>query len=256
MDVSSRLIDQTKQFHSQAMELMELPLGTVTGGLAWAECGFCVLAAGDIPQAGDLFQKGLTVPSAFMLLARPMLLAGSAFVALGRNDVAGAAEIVREAREFAEERSMRHFYPLMSLADAQVSLASGDTAGALESFGRAEELALEMGMLPLAWKARAGAAQVLASMDREEESAAKKSEALSLIHELADLFEDQNLGSMYLEDAIKTLVLSQLGFGNCLRKRLRLLPFFRSVDVGGWQPWDENGMWSGWKGKNETSWND
>ena len=54
----------------------------------------------------------------------------------------------------------------------------------------------------------------------------------------------------------KKLVLSQLGFGNCLRKRLRLLPFFRSVDVGGWQPWDENGMWSGWKGKNETSWND
>ena len=52
------------------------------------------------------------------------------------------------------------------------------------------------------------------------------------------------------------LVLSQLGFGNCLRKRLRLLPFFRSVDVGGWQPWDEYGMWSGWKGKNETSWND
>ena len=55
---------------------------------------------------------------------------------------------------------------------------------------------------------------------------------------------------------VGVLVLSQLGFGNCLRKRLRLLPFFRSVDVGGWQPWDENGMWSGWKGKNETSWND
>ena len=59
----------------------------------------------------------------------------------------------------------------------------------------------------------------------------------------------KSLGYLYL-------VLSQLGFGNCLRKRLRLLPFFRSVDVGGWQPWDENGMWSGWKGKNETSWND
>ena len=58
------------------------------------------------------------------------------------------------------------------------------------------------------------------------------------------------------EELDTKLVLSQLGFGNCLRKRLRLLPFFRSVDVGGWQPWDENGMWSGWKGKNETSWND
>ena len=50
------------------------------------------------------------------------------------------------------------------------------------------------------------------------------------------------------------LVLSQLGFGNCLRKRLRLLPFFRSVDVGGWQPWDENGMWFG-KGRTRP-WND
>ena len=62
------------------------------------------------------------------------------------------------------------------------------------------------------------------------------------------------LGGLCLHSMV--LVLSQLGFGNCLRKRLRLLPFFRSVDVGGWQPWDENGMWSGWKGKNETSWND
>ena len=63
-------------------------------------------------------------------------------------------------------------------------------------------------------------------------------------------------GPMGLPRTYSSLVLSQLGFGNCLRKRLRLLPFFRSVDVGGWQPWDENGMWSGWKGKNETSWND
>ena len=73
--------------------------------------------------------------------------------------------------------------------------------------------------------------------------------------ELGELDE----AAVYLEQARAgwlKLVLSQLGFGNCLRKRLRLLPFFRSVDVGGWQPWDENGMWSGWKGKNETSWND
>ncbi len=76
---------------------------------------------------------------------------------------------------------------------------------ALESFGRAEELALEMGMRPLAWKARAGTAQVLATLDREEEAAAKRSGALSLVLELAGLFEDQNLRSMYLEDSLNTL---------------------------------------------------
>ena len=70
------------------------------------------------------------------------------------------------------------------------------------------------------------------------------------------LFRAYRYGSEFPGLQDKDLVLSQLGFGNCLRKRLRLLPFFRSVDVGGWQPWDENGMWSGWKGKNETCWND
>lgn len=205
MDISGQLIDQTTEFHSEALELLETPLGPVTGGLAWADLGFCALATGNGEQADEFFQKGLTIPTAFKFLARLLLLVGSAFVALGRNDVAGAAEIVREAKEFTEERSMRHFYPLMSIADAQVSLASGDSAGALQFFGRAEELALEMGMRPLAWKARAGAAQVLASLNREEEAAAKRSGALSLIHELAGLFEDQDFRSMYLEEAIKTL---------------------------------------------------
>ena len=71
-----------------------------------------------------------------------------------------------------------------------------------------------------------------------------------------ETIEAGEIAGTNLERTLFRLVLSQLGFGNCLRKRLRLLPFFRSVDVGGWQPWDENGMWSGWKGKNETSWND
>ena len=174
MDISSQLIDQTTQFHSQAMELMELPLGAVTGGLAWADLGFCVLAAGNAERANEFFQKGLTVPTAFKFLARPMLLAGSAFVALGENDVAGAAGLLQEARQFAEERAMQHLYPLMSLADAQVSLASGDSAGALDSFGRADDLSVEMGMRPLAWQSRAGAAQVLSALGREVEASEKR----------------------------------------------------------------------------------
>lgn len=126
IDISSKLMDQTSQYNAQALELMELPLGTVTGGLAWADLGFCVLAAGNIDQASQFFEKGLTVSTAFKFLARPLLLAGSAFVALGRNDAATAGTLVQEAQEFADERAMKHFYPLLSLAHAQVLLAAGD----------------------------------------------------------------------------------------------------------------------------------
>ena len=174
MDISSQLFDQTSQYHTEALELMELPLGTVTGGLAWADLGFCVLAAGNPEQANEFFEKRLTVSTAFKFLARPMLLVGSAFVALARNDPTTAAELVREAQEFADERAMKHFYPLLSIADAQVRSASGDSTGALASFNRADDLAGELGMRPLAWQSRAGAAQVLSGLGREKEASEKR----------------------------------------------------------------------------------
>ena len=67
MDISSQLFDQTSQYHTEALELMELPLGTVTGGLAWADLGFCVLAAGNPEQANEFFEKGLTVSHGFQI---------------------------------------------------------------------------------------------------------------------------------------------------------------------------------------------
>ena len=205
MDVSPRMSGETSKYHTEALELLEQPLGPVTGGLAWADLGFCVLAAGDAQRALEFFQQGLNTPTAFMYLARPLLLVGSAFVALGGGDIEGAGSLVQEAREFTESRSMRHFYPLMSLANAQVSLAMGDTAQALESFNRAEELASEMTMRPWTWKAQAGAAQVLAGMGRQGESDAKRSGAMAMLNEMAGLFEDPKLSAMFLEDATNAL---------------------------------------------------
>lgn len=60
-------------------------------------------------------------------------------------------------------------------------------------------------MRPIAWQARAGAAQVLSALGREGEASEKRGGALGLIHEIGGLFEDQDLRSMYLEDAIKKL---------------------------------------------------
>ena len=205
LDVSPRMSSETSKYHAEALDLLETPLGPVTDGLAWADLGFCVLASGDAQQANEFFQKGLTTPTAYMYLARPLLLVGSAFVALGGGDIEGARSLVQEAREFTESRSMRHLYPLMSLANAQVSLASGDPSGALENFNQAEELASQMTMRPWTWKAQAGAAQVLAGMGRQGESDAKRSGAMATLNEMAGLFEDQEMRSMFLEDATKTL---------------------------------------------------
>jgi len=69
-------------------------------------------------------------------------------------------------------------------------------------------------------------------------------QAGKLLEDLPTLWGRADLGERR-KILLTMLVLSQLGFGNCLRKRLRLLPFLRSVDAGRWQRWDENGMWFG-----------
>ena len=201
MDVSNVFIDQTDEFHSKAMLLMDMPLGSVMGAMAWSELGFCVLATGDVDGANALFQKGLTVPTAMKYLARPLLLIGSAFVALARNELEDAEKLVQEAQEFVEERAMKHLYPLVALADGQVSGARGKSERAVESFARGEQVALEMGMRPLVWQLRAGSAQVLSASSRAEEASAKRSEALDMIDEIAGLFQDEELRASYLESA-------------------------------------------------------
>ena len=202
LDTSPRLIDRVRVAHDEALELIEKPLGSATGGLAWADLGFCFMLTGDPERANEMFQKGLNESTAFKYLARPLLLAGAAFLALGAGEVESADQLLQEANTFVEERAMKHFYPLLAFAGANVSLARNDSAKALELFNRAESLAIDMGMRGFAWQASAGAAGVLAASGQSEAAAAKKEDAIAMVKEIAGSFQDQSLGSMYLEDTM------------------------------------------------------
>jgi tetratricopeptide (TPR) repeat protein len=202
LDISAQLMDQITESHTEALSLMESPLGSVTGGLAWADLGFCFMLTGNPERAEEMFRKGLDNSTAYMYLGRPLLLVGSAFLALGKGEIESADGLIQEAKSFAEERAMKHFYPLLALAGANLSLARGDSAEALEFFERAESLALEMGMRGFAWQASAGAAGVLSASGKSEAGAAKKAKAVAMVHEIAGLFQDDSLKAMYLESTL------------------------------------------------------
>ena len=205
LDISQDHSDKVAQIHTEAKGLLEMPLGTATGAIAWAELGFCAMTLGDLDGASEMFQKGLEAPSAPMYMMRPRLLVGSALVALGRNDVEEASKLVGGARGLAEAVQMKQFYPLVEFAEAQVSAARGDMERALEGFATAEQLALEMGMRPLVWQARADAAQVLSASDRASDAEAKRAEARAMIDEIAGLFQDDDLRTKYVNGATSRL---------------------------------------------------
>ena len=198
LDVGGEYLEKAAEFQAQAMDLLEQPLGAVMGGMVWADLGFCAMGMGELQRADDFFQKGLTVSTATKFLARPALLVGSAFVELGRGGLGEAERLTQEAREFAEEREMKHFYPLIALAEAQVAATGADTARALESLALAEQLALDMRMRPLVLQARLGAVPLLEASGRSDEAEAKKAEARMTMEEIASLFESEDLRKSYL----------------------------------------------------------
>ena len=205
LDISMEMLDKTVGFHERALVVMEQPGGKVTGAASWAELGFCAMAAGDLDGTAEYFENGLDTPTAMMNLARPQLLVGSAFLALARDEVDHAATHVEDAQDFVERHKMKHFYPLIAFAAGQASASAGDGQKAVEDFSRAEELAMRLQMRPLIFNARAGAATVLSRAGHAKEAVEKRNQAQAIIDEIAEMFTDEKLRVMYLENAAAKL---------------------------------------------------
>jgi ATP/maltotriose-dependent transcriptional regulator MalT len=169
-------------------EAMEL-----AGASAWADLGFAALQRGESELAGELFGRGLTVPTTFWLIERPRLLAGSALVLLTGGDIDAAAGQIAEARQFAGERGIRHMDPLLTFVEAQIALASGDLPGALDLFERAEGGARTMGMRPLTEQALSAQVQALQRMGRSREADDRSARARAVTEEMRAFIHDPEM---------------------------------------------------------------
>jgi tetratricopeptide (TPR) repeat protein len=201
LDISDKMVDKVIDLHAQALQILQTPTGSPAGGSGWADLGFCALALGQLDRAGEYFQNGLHSPSIQMYEQRPRLLAGAALVALEKNRLDEAEQLLGEARQYAEERRMKFDYPLINIAEAQLSAARGDIESALNRYREAVSLAQEMKMLPSVLQARLGAAAVLAGCGQTSEAAEVRRDAQSTINEIAGLFKNDEYRKMYVESA-------------------------------------------------------
>ena len=201
LDISTVLLERVLGFHGKAIEVLEMPGGNMMGGTAWAELGYCMHAANRHDDASAYFQKGLEIPTITGQLERPRLLVGAARVELDTGNVDRAAQMIAEARVFAEDNSLKFVFPLVACAAGAVAEAQGDLESARVSYSRAEADAIEMGMRPLIWQARVGAARVFAALGQHSEADAKRAAAQDQVDEIGALFENEDLRSKFLESA-------------------------------------------------------
>jgi class 3 adenylate cyclase/tetratricopeptide (TPR) repeat protein len=205
LDINANLAGRAAQYHEHALQLLENPAGRFLGATAWRHIGYSALAKGAYAQALGMFQLGLTHPSILMLVERPFLLAGAARAALGDGRLSEAADYLQQARSYAEERQMKHALPYVEWASAEAAEAQGNTAEALEAYERAEKLAGHLQMRPFVWWTQATEARLLAAFGRDAEAQVKRRQARAIIDELAGMFKEVDLKTMFLQGALARL---------------------------------------------------
>jgi ATP/maltotriose-dependent transcriptional regulator MalT len=202
LDISEEFTDRIAEFHNHALRLLESPAGAMSGGTAWADLCLCALTLGDLEVAEESLQKGMNYPNTHMWLERPRNLAGAALLALAKGDLDEALSKAEEGRAFAEERQMRHLYPLTALVKGKVLLARGEIEASLESLEQAEAEAQSMGMRPYIWQAQAASAEALEAAGLVNQATAARAQAEATAVEIADLFDDQELRQAYLRNVL------------------------------------------------------
>lgn len=204
LEISPELAGRATQYQEYATKLLENPVASSLGGATpWADLGLSFLILGQVQKAKELFAKGLEQRSMMMHLERPRLLIGAALAAVAEHRLEDAELTLAQARQYIEERGMKNHFPALALAEAQALASREGSEGALRKFGEAEAAALEMGMRPIVWQARAGAAKELELLGRTGEAEAKRAEAQAMVEEIAGLFADEQLRAAFLESAWK-----------------------------------------------------
>ena len=205
LHVSERLTDKVVEAHTQALETMKKPGGKAFAAMNWTEVGMCALQMGKPDSALGLFEQGLTMKSAPMYLVKPDLHIGAALAHLQQGQLDSAIDHARQAREFAESREMRSYYPFLELVDGYTSAATEDVDRAIRHFTEAVDWADRLSFRPTLWQAAAEAAALLDANGGSQEAEALRERGRAAVDEIAGFFTDERMREEYVERAMGRL---------------------------------------------------
>ena len=197
LDISPDRANVAQQLHTQTLEAIEKPLGSALGGIAWAEVGFTALGLGNLEQATEMFNNGITISTAAKNLAKPQLLMGQGMLKLMDGDIPGALEMIDDAERFANSIRMKHYAPFFGLMRGMIQGAAGNSKSALESLEKSKSEALKLGMLPTALQASLTAVGIISSQADEVLSKNTIAECEKLIEEISASIKDTQISNAF-----------------------------------------------------------
>ncbi len=199
LHIGGPMVERALALHRETLEMMEQPTGTVLGAWMWTEIGQCVLAAGEVVEARQLFEKALTEQTAPMYLQRPGALAGVIQVALLEGDLDTARERLAELEEYITERDLKDQQMLLMYTQAVVAAGGGEHEVALETLDSLVEACEEFGMRRMLLDTHQARATSLEALGRTNETAVARSAVNAVAQSIAGDITDVELSAAFLE---------------------------------------------------------
>jgi hypothetical protein len=165
----------------------------------WTEIGQCVLAAGQVDEARELFEKALTEQTAPMYLQRPSALAGVIQTALLDGDLDTARTRLAELEEYVTSRDMKDHQMMLMYTQATVAAGGGKHADAIGILDDLVAAAGEFGMRRILLDVHAARATSFEALDQTSDAAAAKVAARAVAESMASDMSDDGLRAAFLE---------------------------------------------------------
>ena len=199
LHIGGPMVERALALHRETLDMMEQPTGTVLGAWMWTEIGQCVLAAGEVVEARQLFEKALTEQTAPMYLLRPGALAGVIQVALLDGDLDTARQRLAELEEYITERDMKDQQMLLMYTRAVVAAGGGEHEAALETLDPLAAACEEFGMRRMLLDAHQARATSLEALGRTDEATSARDALNAVAQSIAGDISDAELKAAFLE---------------------------------------------------------
>lgn len=130
--IGGRFAELAMELGNASLESLKRPLSSVFGGWIRAEIGHCLLTAGHLDEAEDLFRQVRDLPTMGRMIGSGDALRGMCLVAIQRGDVEAAANHLASYREFVESHELSNHRIGLLVTEAELAAAVGDHAAALD----------------------------------------------------------------------------------------------------------------------------
>jgi tetratricopeptide (TPR) repeat protein len=180
--IGGPLVETALEFHREALQMTDAPMGDAMGAWIWSEIGACSLAAGNTDLAEELFTRALERPTAAMFIMQPAALKGLCDVALVRGDLDEARRYLEQLAGYVQEHEMHHYDIVVLQAQAMVATAERNLPVALAALDRCRDDSRDAGFRRLQLWVEAARHRTMSDLGDQAGAA----QALTEVHRIAD----------------------------------------------------------------------